>query len=105
MTVADAAKIIGCHEKTIYNYVRSGELKVTRPYSTPNNKIEISQEEIKRFMAIPKGLLTVEEVAEMKGVKTKTVHSWVTRGKLKPKLKFLRQIYFDPEDVWPYLGQ
>ena len=48
---------------------------------------------------MPEDLLTKEEVATLKGVSIRTVEAWVLKGKLVPRLTFLKRNYFKVEDV------
>ena len=98
MTIQEAAKQLGCSTTTVYKYVKSGQIKSTTQHY-PANKIEISQEALDEFAKMPEDLLTKEEVATLKGVSIRTVEAWVLKGKLVPRLTFLKRNYFSLEDV------
>ena len=98
MNIIEASKQLGCSTTTLYKYIKSGEIKATTCHY-PANKIEITQEALDEFAKLPENLLTKEEVATLKGVSIRTVEAWVLKGKLVPRLTFLKRNYFSLEDV------
>ena len=98
MNIIEASKQLGCSATTLYKYIKSGEIKATTCHY-PANKIEITQEDLDAFAKLPEDLLTKEEVATLMGVSIRTVEAWVLKGKLVPKLTFLKRNYFSLEDV------
>lgn len=99
MNIIEASKQLGCSTTTVYKYVKSGQIKATTTEGHPANKIEIAQADLDEFAKLPENLLTKEEVATLKGVSIRTVEAWVLKGKLVPRLTFLKRNYFSLEDV------
>ncbi len=98
MNIIEASKQLGCSTTTLYKYIKSGEIKATTCHY-PANKIEITQEDLDAFAKLPENLLTKEEVATLKGVSIRTVEAWVLKGKLVPRLTFLKRNYFSLEAI------
>ncbi len=60
-----------------------------------DNRVYITDKEIKRLEDQTRGLVTREQIAKFYNVKPKTIDAWVLNGKLVPVKKFMKRNWFE----------
>lgn len=89
--INETATYFGVKPRVIRDWLFKGYLKGTKI----DNRVYITDEEITRLEEQTRGLLNKEQIAKHYGVKVKTIEAWVLKGKLVPKKKFMKRLWFE----------